>query len=284
MSRFTPAKIEKLARYIEAHATEPLPLSALAAQAGVSPFHLQRSFKAVMGVTPKAYQEGVRMKALKTGLRRGDRVTDAIYDAGFGSPSRLYERLDGRLGMTPRQYRRGGEGVEISYAFSRSALGLLLLAATDRGVCFVQFGKREAQLKALLEHEYPAAHLTPTTGATSPQFAAWMSALEAHLASGRPHPDLAVELHGTAFQLKVWRYLQSIPVGDVQSYAEVARGIGAPGAARAVARACAANKVAVLVPCHRVIRGTGELGGYRWGTARKRALLDAERAGRADRA
>ncbi|HKZ74969.1 MAG TPA: methylated-DNA--[protein]-cysteine S-methyltransferase, partial [Steroidobacteraceae bacterium] len=263
------------------HATEPLPLTALAAKVGVSPFHLQRSFKAIVGVSPKVFQENARMKALKASLRSAGNVTDAIYDAGYGSASRVYERLDGRLGMTPRQYRRGGEGVEISYAFSRSPLGLLLLAATDRGVCFVQFGSTEAKLRKLLAQEFPSARFTPASIASSTQFAAWMSALEAHLASGRPHPDLAVDLHGTAFQLRVWRYLQSIPAGDVQSYAEVARGIGAPRAARAVAQACATNHVAVLVPCHRVIRGTGELGGYRWGTDRKRALLDAERAGRA---
>jgi len=275
------AKVEKVCRYIEAHATEPLPLTALAAKVGVSPFHLQRSFKAIVGVSPKVFQENARMKALKASLRSAGNVTDAIYDAGYGSASRVYERLDGRLGMTPRQYRRGGEGVEISYAFSRSPLGLLLLAATDRGVCFVQFGSTEAKLRKLLAQEFPSARFTPASIASSTQFAAWMSALEAHLASGRPHPDLAVDLHGTAFQLRVWRYLQSIPAGDVQSYAEVARGIGAPRAARAVAQACATNHVAVLVPCHRVIRGTGELGGYRWGTDRKRALLDAERAGRA---
>jgi AraC family transcriptional regulator, regulatory protein of adaptative response / methylated-DNA-[protein]-cysteine methyltransferase len=275
------AKVEKICRYIEAHATEPLPLGALAVKAGVSPFHLQRSFKAIVGVSPKVFQENARIKALKDGLRSGGKVTDAIYDAGYGSASRVYEKLDGRLGMTPRQYRRGGEGVEISYAFSQSPLGLLLLGATDRGVCFVQFGTSEAQLLPLLEREFPAASLAPAGTAASAQFSAWMSALERHLASGRPHPDLAVDLHGTAFQLRVWRYLQSIPAGDVQSYAEVARGIGAPRAVRAVAQACAANRVAVFVPCHRVIRGTGELGGYRWGSDRKRALLDAERGARA---
>ncbi|HSD40513.1 MAG TPA: bifunctional DNA-binding transcriptional regulator/O6-methylguanine-DNA methyltransferase Ada [Burkholderiales bacterium] len=275
------ARIHAVARYIEAHADETHPLGALAARARLSPFHFQRSFKAVVGVSPKQYLDACRMKRLKTGLRAGERVTGAIYDAGFGSASRVYERADSRLGMTPRQYREGGAGVAISYAVAETPLGLTMMAATDRGLCFVQFGASERELLAQLEREYPRATIAPMDAAARVPFAQWMAALAAHLEGTRPRLDLPLDVRGTAFQMKVWSFLQRIPYGEVRSYAEVAKGIGAPKAVRAVASACAANRIAVAIPCHRVIRGDGGLGGYRWGLARKRALIDAERSGRA---
>jgi AraC family transcriptional regulator of adaptative response/methylated-DNA-[protein]-cysteine methyltransferase len=276
----TNSRIEHVCRYIEKHADTPLRLAQLAQLAGLSPFHFQRSFKALTGVTPKAYQENARLKTLKKGLRTTKRVTDAIYDAGYGSSSRIYEKVDTRLGMTPQQYRKGGAGVEISYAFAETPLGLLMMGATDRGVCFVQFAATKRELETMLAEEYPAATRVPMSAPQSPQFMAWMQALTEHLAGKLPALELPLDVRGTSFQLKVWRYLQSIPYGTVQSYTEVAKGIEQPSAVRAVATACASNVAGVLIPCHRVIRSNGELGGYRWGLDRKRALIDRERSNR----
>jgi AraC family transcriptional regulator of adaptative response/methylated-DNA-[protein]-cysteine methyltransferase len=205
-------------------------------------------------------------------------VTDAIHEAGYGSSSRMYEKVDTQLGMTPQQYRKGGAGVEISYAFAETPMGLLMMGATDRGICFVQFADSRRELEDMLAQEYPAAHRAPMSKPPSSEFQAWMTALTNHLAGRLPHLDLPLDVRGTAFQLKVWRYLQSIPYGSVQSYGEVAAGIKKPTAVRAVASACAGNVAGILIPCHRVIRSNGELGGYRWGLERKRALLDQERS------
>jgi AraC family transcriptional regulator of adaptative response/methylated-DNA-[protein]-cysteine methyltransferase len=271
-------KIAALCRHIEAHAEDELSLKELSEQAHTSPFHLQRSFKAVVGVTPKQYVEACRLRALKKGLRNSGSVTRAIFDAGFSSTSRVYERVASRLGMTPAQYRAGGAGIEISYAISKTALGPLMMAATDRGLCFVQFGASEYELQQRVRMEFPGAAITPMKEGSRELFAQWMETLSNHLAGTRPQLELPVDLRGTAFQLKVWNYLQKIPYGEVRSYSEVARGIGQPSAVRAVARACATNNVALVVPCHRVIRGDGGLGGYRWGLDRKRTLIDRERA------
>lgn len=267
--------------FIRTHADEPLTLDALAARAGLSRFHFQRTFKAAVGITPTQYVEACRLARLKRQLRRGGSVTDAMYGAGFGSSSRLYERVDTRLGMTPTQYRAGGQGVLISCGSSATPLGMLMVGATDRGVCFVQFGDSHEALLASLRAEYPAAVVEPMRTPYPPQFDAWMTALVDHLADARVELHVPMDVRATAFQLKVWRYLQSIPAGDVRTYAEVARELGQPTAARAVARACATNPVAILVPCHRVIRGDGSLAGYRWGIERKRVLLDRERRARA---
>lgn len=267
--------------YIRAHSEEPLSLEDMSRQAGLSPFHFLRRFKAFTGLTPKQFLDGCRMDALKGHLRGSGSVTDAIYEAGFGSSSRVYEKVDTRLGMTPKEYRTGGEKVSISYVAEQTAVGLMMMGATDRGLCFVQFGESEAELLRMLQAEYPKAQLTAMAAPYPEQFRAWMQALGAHLAGEQPSLSLPLDLRATAFQWKVWRYLQSIPYAEVQSYSEVAEGIGQPKAARAVARACASNRVAIVIPCHRVIRGTGELGGYRWGLDRKRALLDGERAARA---
>ncbi len=271
-------RIRKSCDYIRAHVDEELPLALLAAEAGLSAFHFQRCFKAVMGVTPRQFVEACRMESLKGNLRvKRHSVTDAIYESGFGSGSRVYERVDTRLGMTPSTYRAGGRGASISYAATDSPLGRMMIGATDRGLCFVQFGASDARLLEMLRNEYPEAEVAPMAEPHPAGFQQWMDALSAHLAGECPRLDLPLDLQATAFQMKVWRYLQSIPYGSVESYAEVAAGIGQESAARAVARACAANRVALAIPCHRVIRGTGELGGYRWGLERKRALIDAER-------
>lgn len=268
-------RIQVLCRYIEANLDGPLTLRAMSRRVHVSPQHLQRSFKAFMGITPRQYAEACRLRRLKHALREGWSATDAIHDAGFGSGSRVYERTHAHLGMTPGQYRRGGAGVGISYAVADTIMGLLMIAATDRGVCFVQFGEDGDALLDALRREFPRAEPRPMPP-DAEGFAEWIQALEAYLRGGVPLPDMALDMRGTAFQLQVWRYLQGIPHGAVQSYTQVARGISRPDAVRAVAGACAANRVALLVPCHRVIRGDGGLGGYRWGIERKRALMELE--------
>ncbi len=275
------ARIQELCRHIEEHPDELHDLADLAARAGLSRFHLQRSFKAAVGLTPRQYVEACRMRKLKQSLRTSEDVAEAVYDAGFGSSSRVYERADTRLGMTPNQYRRGGRGVAITYATAESPVGLMTIGATDRGLCFLQFGDTEEALLGALRREYPAATIRAMEIPHPAEFRNWIAALNDHLAGNRPKLELPLDIQATAFQMRVWNYLQSIPYGEVQSYGEVAAGIGQPTATRAVARACAANTVAIAIPCHRVIRGTGELGGYRWGIARKRALIDRERAGRA---
>ena len=268
-----------VARYIEAHAEERLTLRELAKQVRLSPSRFQRVFKAEFGVSPRAYQDAVRMKRFRASLKEGDGVTGAIFSAGYGSLSRVYGERTRNLGMTPGAYRAGGAGETISYASKDTALGALLMAATGRGVCFVQFGEDLEALREQLRREFPKAALVASNAQDAPELDAWAAALDAHLASGAPRPELPLDLRGTAFQMRVWRFLLSVREGEVISYGELAARIEQPGAARAVASACAANRVAVLVPCHRVLRGDGNLGGYRWGLERKRALLDAERSG-----
>ena len=274
-------KLRALCRHIESHATgsdSPLSLADLGREAGISPYYLQRTFKSLIGVTPREYADACRLKALKGGLRDRPPVTEAIHAAGFGSSSRVYERASGHLGMTPGQYRKGGEDVAISYAFERIALGVLMMAATDRGLCSVQLGESAEALLEQLTAEFPRACLTPTQAQDSGQFRSWMQALADHLDRARPLPGLPLDIRGTAFQVQVWQYLMRIPAGEVRSYTQVAQAIGRPAAVRAVASACARNSLAIVVPCHRVIRGDGGLGGYRWGLARKRTLLKQERA------
>ena len=272
------AQLVDIARFIEAHAEDRLTLAALAGRAGLSPSRFQRAFKAAFGVSPKAYQDAVRMKRLKTALKEGDGVTGAIFSVGFGSMSRVYGEPARNIGMTPRAYRAGGAGETITYAWRDTALGTLLMAATERGVCFVQFGEDRVTLLEQLRREFPHGTLAASDAQEASELDAWVAALEAHLTESAPRPDLPLDLRGTAFQMKVWRFLLSVREGEVVSYGELAAGIDRPRAARAVASACAANRIAVLVPCHRVLRGDGNLGGYRWGPDRKRALLDAERS------
>ncbi len=267
--------IHRVAAYIEQHLEGDISLARLGQEAALSPFHLQRCFKAAVGVTPKQYAEACRLRSLKSNLRAGEDILQSVYASGFGSPSRVYERIDTRLGMTPAEYREGGVQIEITFVTVKTALGPLMIGATDRGLCFVQFGDTARDLETALRSEYPAAHLKPMPTPWPQPFEAWISKLEEHLEGNRAS-DLPLDIQATAFQMKVWRYLQSIPSGEVRSYGEVAAAIGQPNAARAVATACAKNRVALVIPCHRVIRGSGELGGYRWGLARKRELLERE--------
>ncbi|MEA2695016.1 MAG: AraC family transcriptional regulator [Acidobacteriota bacterium] len=278
------AQMAELCDFIRSSALlgEPPTLEVLCRRAGMTPFRLQRVFRAVVGMTPRQYLQASRFEALKQNLRKGESVTDAIYESGFGSSSRVYEQTGERLGMTPAEYRAGGRGLAISSVSFESPVGRLMVAATDRGLCFVQFGDSHEELLARLRSEYPEAMIeaSETSERPEPAFPApldrYVEALRKHLAGEQPHLDLPVAVRATAFEQKVWSYLQSIPYGEVRSYSAVAEAIGQPAAVRAVARACAANRVAVVIPCHRVIRANGDLGGYRWGLERKRGLLAGE--------
>jgi AraC family transcriptional regulator of adaptative response/methylated-DNA-[protein]-cysteine methyltransferase len=276
-----PDLMQELARYIEKHADEPLSLKKLAAQAQLSPAHLQRVFKSALGVSPKAYHDAARMRLFKGSLKSGKGVLESLTEAGFQSTSRIYGHATRTLGMTPSTYRSGGSGETISYALRNTALGPIMMAATDRGVCFAQFGRSAASLLEQLQAEFPNAAIRKSDATRSPALDDWIEALEAHIAGSAPRPDVPLDLRGTSFQIRVWRFLLDVPEGHVLSYTEVANGIDRAKAVRAVASACAANRIAVLVPCHRVLRGDGGLGGYRWGLERKRVLIDHERARRA---
>jgi AraC family transcriptional regulator, regulatory protein of adaptative response / methylated-DNA-[protein]-cysteine methyltransferase len=266
------ALIERVREYIDQHADEPLPLARLAREAGASPAHLQRTFTRIVGLSPKQYQEQRRVGALKSALREGRTVSSATYEAGFASGRRVYETADDALGMTPGAYRRRGTGVSIHYTAVPTTLGLLLVAVTERGVCSVSLGDDEDTLVAALRAEYPSAELVRTSDAND----RLVDAVVAHVEGRADAGELPLDIRATAFQWQVWRALQRIPEGATRSYQAIARELGRPSAARAVARACASNRVAVLIPCHRVVRGDGALGGYRWGVARKAALLARE--------
>ncbi len=252
-----------------------LTLAELSKRVGVSPFHLQRLFKRATGLSPREYQSARRMQQVKRGLRKGDDVTTALYDAGFGSPSRLYEKTSQHMGMTPGTYRRGGAGITIEFAIVPSPLGRLLVAATSRGLCAVRFGENTTELERGLREEFGAAEIRRDDAALQP----FLQPLLASLRGETVPMDLPLDVRATAFQKRVWDALREIPAGETRSYAEVARAIGDPKAVRAVATACASNPVAVVVPCHRVVRSDGELAGYRWGIERKRKLLEQEQKG-----
>ncbi|NPV75393.1 MAG: bifunctional DNA-binding transcriptional regulator/O6-methylguanine-DNA methyltransferase Ada [Anaerolineae bacterium] len=264
--------VAKACRLIEI-AEAPLSLGELSRQLGVSPFQLHRAFKAVMGVTPRQYSELRRIRQFKDQVRQGGGVATALYEAGYGSSSRLYEKASDWLGMTPASYRNGGKNMEIQYAIVETYLGRMLVAATRRGVCAVSFGEEDDQLKAALRSEYPRAEIRQAEAGLRE----WVDALLEHLNGQRPRLDLPLDVQATAFQLRVWEELRKIPRGQTRSYSQVAQAIGQPKAVRAVARACASNPAALVNPCHRVLRSDGGLGGYRWGLARKEALLAHER-------
>jgi len=237
------------------------------------PRRLTRAFKRVLGITPRAYAEARRVGRFKQELKRRKQVSPALYEAGYGSSSRVYEHTDAHLGMTPATYARGGAGMGIAYTTVPTALGRLLVAATERGVCRVALGDGAAALEADLLAEFPAARVVQDK---SGKLNGWVSSILAYLDGREPDLDLPLDIRATAFQRRVWQELQRIPFGKTRSYAEVARRIGEPRATRAVAQACGKNPVALVIPCHRVVRADGELGGYRWGVDRKRSLLEQE--------
>jgi AraC family transcriptional regulator of adaptative response/methylated-DNA-[protein]-cysteine methyltransferase len=250
-------------------------LAELADALDVSPWHLQRVFRRIAGVSPRDYADARRDGRFREGLRAGESVAEATYGAGYGSSSRVYEDAPRRLGMTPASYAKGGAGAEIAYALADSALGRLLVAATAKGVCFVSLGESDAGLVAALQAEFPrAARLLRDDDAILPA----VEVLLDYIAGKSPHVDLPLDVRATAFQRRVWQGLLAIPPGETRSYAELAAELGLPRAQRAVGGACASNPVALVVPCHRVTRSDGGLGGYRWGVARKKALLAREGA------
>jgi AraC family transcriptional regulator, regulatory protein of adaptative response / methylated-DNA-[protein]-cysteine methyltransferase len=265
--------VRQVCRHIQESPDSLHTLAQLSAAVGVSPYHLQRVFKQVMGITPRQYANACRLGKLKTNLKSGQSVTDALYEAGYGSSSRLYEQAASQLGMTPARYRNGGPGLRIRYTIVDSPLGLLLVAATERGVCAVCLGDDEATLEEALRREYPASEIqredAPLHG--------WVQAIVQHLSGQLPHIEIPLDIRATAFERLVWEQLTRIPRGETRSYSQVAEAIGQPRAARAVARACSHNPVVVLIPCHRVVRQDGSIGGYKWGVARKERLLAQER-------
>jgi AraC family transcriptional regulator of adaptative response/methylated-DNA-[protein]-cysteine methyltransferase len=264
--------VAKICRVIE-QADEMPSLDALAKMAGLSRFHFHRLFKAVTGVTPKAYADQHRARRVQDALTRSDTVTNAIYGAGFNSNGRFYAAANGRLGMTPTEYRAGGKHAVIRFAVGQCSLGAILVAATDKGICAIILGDDPDALVHELEDRFPKAKLIGGDKAFEKLVATVVGFVEA------PNTglDLPLDVRGTAFQHQVWRALRDIPAGSTATYAEVAARIGRPKAVRAVAQACATNPVAVAIPCHRVVRTDGALSGYRWGTARKRVLLKLER-------
>jgi len=266
-------RVRRACAAIAARHGEPLSLTALARRVGGSPHHLLRSFKQLLGVSPREFADACRVGCLKDGLRRGGRVADAAYTAGYGSGSRVYERASATLGMTPARYAAGGTGEIVNYVTVDSPLGRLLVAGTPRGLCAVKVGTEDAALESDLRREYPRASIARGDAALSE----WVRGILDSLRPGAPDPRLPLDVRATAFQQRVWQELQKIPRGTTRSYADVARRIGRPAAVRAVARACATNPVAIVVPCHRVVREDGALGGYAWGAERKRALLDMEK-------
>lgn len=266
--------VRRVCRLLEHAEVETTTLAALSEQTGVSSFHLQRTFKKVMGVTPRQYAFASRVSRFKGGAQAGKSIATAMYDAGFGSSSRLYEQAGSQLGMTPATYGKGGRGATINYAIVKCSLGRLLVAMTSKGVCSVKLGDSESALEADLKREFPAAEFQRDEKRLSQA----VQAVVDHLEGRAPHIDLPLDIQATAFQRQVWEQLRTIPSGQTSSYSEVAKAIGQQKAVRAVARACATNPVALVIPCHRVIREDKSLGGYRWGLDRKKRLLETEKA------
>ena len=266
------AMVQQVCGLIETSDDEPVTLDSLSERVGVSSFHLQRTFKSIMGMSPSEYAEARRVDKFKQSVQAGEKITDAIYDAGFGSSSRLYELASSQLGMTPATYGKGGRGAVIRYATADSPLGRLLVAATAKGVCSVRLGDSDDELTTELRREFFAAEILMDES----RLRAALTTVVDHLDDKTPRIELSLDIRSTAFQRQVWEQLQKIPAGQTHSYSEVAKGIGQEKAVRAVARACASNPVALVIPCHRVIREDKSLGGYRWGLDRKKKLLERE--------
>jgi AraC family transcriptional regulator, regulatory protein of adaptative response / methylated-DNA-[protein]-cysteine methyltransferase len=276
-------KIRRACAYLTSVDGHPS-LATLAERVGGSPYHLQRNFKRLVGVSPREYAEASRLNKVRRGLQRGGDVTTAMVDAGYGSSSRFYERAVPKLGMLPSAYRNGGPGATIGFTIVGSPLGRLLVAATARGICAVKLGDSDAALRSELGREFNAATILEDDAS----LAKWTRAILTHLndrsAKASRSMELPLDVRATAFQWQVWQALAAIPYGETRTYGDIAVAIGQPKAVRAVARACATNPVALAIPCHRVVPASGGEGGYRWGAQRKRALLAREGAGKAGRA
>jgi AraC family transcriptional regulator of adaptative response/methylated-DNA-[protein]-cysteine methyltransferase len=266
--------VQRLCRYIESYDSpdRSVTLAEMGEKVQVSPYHLQRTFKRIMGITPRQYVEACRLRRLKALIRKGETVTRALYEAGYGSSSRLYEGASARMGMTPGAYLRGGAGMRIQYTIVDSPLGRLLVGATGKGICVVSIGKSDKALEIALSDEYPAAEIHRDRNGLR----GYVTTLLKYLDGKQPNLDLPLDVQVTAFQWKVYETLKAIPYGRTRTYGEIAEAIGQPKAIRAVARACATNPTAMVIPCHRVVRKDGSLGGYRWGLERKKTLLETE--------
>jgi AraC family transcriptional regulator of adaptative response/methylated-DNA-[protein]-cysteine methyltransferase len=262
----------QVCQFIREHAGLPS-LKIISEAVHVSPFHLQRVFKRVMGITPREYADMLRVDAFKRLLRDGKTVTDALYEAGYGSSSRLYEQAHQQLGMTPTSYRKKGHGMTIAYTIRPCALGLALIGVTEHGICAVYLSDDETVLLQSLRDEFSAAQIT---AGTDPALEHWVEQALEEVNGSAQHPDLPIDVQASAFQRRVWQALRAIPKGQTRTYQQVAVAVGDANATRAVAQACARNRVAVLIPCHRVVRSDGGLADYRWGVDRKAALLARE--------
>lgn len=270
--------IERTCKYIEANLDEKLTLVKLSRQAGLSPFHFQRTFKRLLGISPRQYIEARRLGKVKRSLTNGETVTNSLYNAGFTSKSRLYEKTPLQLGVSPGIFRRGGEGLRIHYTIVDSSVGRVLLGATERGACAVCMGASDEAVEAALREDYFAADLRRDDEGMKK----WAEALVNYF-DGHEFPrNLPLDVQATAFQWRVWKEIRSIPYGQTETYSGIARSLGMPEAARAVARACATNPVALVIPCHRVIGKNGNLRGYAWGLKRKKTLLSLENKARHD--
>jgi AraC family transcriptional regulator of adaptative response/methylated-DNA-[protein]-cysteine methyltransferase len=271
--RDTVALIGSLCEFMRSNPDSPPTLAVLGRQAGMSPAHLQRLFKRVVGISPRQYADACRLKRLKTSLKEGKSVTTAMFAAGYGSSSRLYEKAGRQLGMTPGRYQKGGLQTTIRYTTSVCSLGRIILAATDKGVCGISLGNTDTELIAFIDSEFPnSTRKRDDTG-----LAKWLAELLQRVRGDAPHMELPLDIRATAFQRRVLEELQNIPRGETRTYRQVAEAIGKPSAVRAVARACATNLISVAIPCHRVIGSDGGLRGYRWGLDRKKKLLANEK-------
>ena len=265
---------QQICRYIDAHRDDNLNLDSLSRAFGLSRHHLARTFKSAIGMTPKAYADLRRVERLKEHLRAGDSVTSAMYTVGYGSSSRLYERGNSLMGMTPSRYQKQGLGTSATFTIVGTSFGKLLVATTSVGICCVKLGDSATALEQALHSEYRSAQLRRDDAALAPV----VEQIVRHVEQGTPLDALATDVKATAFTRAVWKALAAIPRGQTRTYSEIAASIGRPSAARAVARACATNQLALIIPCHRVVPASGGTGGYRWGAARKRKLLERERA------
>jgi AraC family transcriptional regulator of adaptative response/methylated-DNA-[protein]-cysteine methyltransferase len=267
--------LDKIRRHIEANLDRQLPLAELGRLVHLSPFTVQRLFKQALGVSPLQYQRALRSASLRNALKQGETVTNAIYNAGFGSSSRGYDGA--QLGMTPARFAKGGSGEQVGWCSARSPFGWVIVGATERGLCWLSLAGTKDEAEASLREEFPLATLKRDSSLAAMVDAALRVVAEEISPSKRSAAPQVLDLRGTAFQLKVWQALRRIPRGETRSYSQLARELGDPKATRAVARACATNRVAIVVPCHRVVGASGSLTGYRWGIERKRMLLEAER-------
>jgi len=266
--------VQRAAQVLESDLDEQINVGVLARKTGVTGSALRRAFRQQAGLTPRELAAALRLKKFKKLLREGNSITDALYATGYGSASRIYERSDAHLGMTPATYQKGGKGMRIRYTTAKSSLGEVLVAATERGVSAVYLGDTGPKLVSELREEYPRAEIAAEKGA----FSNWVEEIVARVEGNAPRRELPLDLQATSFQRRVWQELQRIPRGATRTYSQIARAVGKPRAIRAVARACATNPVSIVVPCHRVVRADGNLAGYRWGLSRKEKLLERERS------